>query len=286
MNNSIKRVAAGLLAFAIVTGTIPSSVSREDLLGNSIIVADAEFDIDEAGISSGNAAPWIYYLGAQLYNDQVVYTEQYSSLYSVISKNSYSALWTEYPYQNTVDNTYIVVSDTTINNRVTVRGNIKLILCDGVTLTALKGICVPEGSSLDIYCQSGRSGALIADGDENNAGIGGNNGEKGGNITVNGGENAPAIGGGKGATCSSVTVYVGNVTVTGGRNGAGISADDTKIYGGHVIATGGEYAAGIGGNQNAPCKAVSIYEGTVIANLTLTRRAFTSPAAQVLASAV
>lgn len=134
---------------AIVTGTIPSSVSREDLLGNSIIVADAEFDIDEAGISSGNAAPWIYYLGAQLYNDQVVYTEHYSSLYSVISKNSYSTLWTEYPYQNTVDNTYIVVSDTTINNRVTVRGNIKLILCDGVTLTALKGICVPEGSSLD-----------------------------------------------------------------------------------------------------------------------------------------
>lgn len=63
-----------------------------------------------------------------------------------------------------------------------------------------------------------------------------------------------------------MTVYVGNVTVTGGRNDAGISADDTKIYGGHVIATGGEFAAGIGGNQNAPCKAVSIYEGTVIAN--------------------
>ena len=100
---------------------------------------------------------------------------------------------------------HVVNADTTINGRVTVTGNVNLILCDGKTLTAKQGITVEGSNSLTVYAQSKGTGAMIAGKDGNSvtcpercAGIGGinDNGKKnagtititGGNVTAKGGE--------------------------------------------------------------------------------------------------
>ena len=94
--------------------------------------------------------------------------------------------------------TYVVQSDTIIAERIAVTGEVKLILCDGVTLTAVKGITVgnPPESSLTVYGQTNDNGVLYAgttDGeevtaDEGFAGIGGTSeNPAGGTITINGG---------------------------------------------------------------------------------------------------
>ena len=69
-----------------------------------------------------------------------------------VSKNSTS--WN--------DGWYAVTENTTIINRVTVTGNVNLILCDGATLTAEEGITVSEGNSLTVRAQGGGTGALYA----------------------------------------------------------------------------------------------------------------------------
>jgi len=115
---------------------------------------------------------------------------------------------------------YAVTDDTTVNSRISVSGTVNLILCDGVTLTAVKGIEVPDGATLNIYAQSGRTGALeVTLPDNNTAGIGVSNGEDAGTININGGVitvesgvNAAAIGGGN---SGSVTFNGGNITANG-----------------------------------------------------------------------
>ena len=68
---------------------------------------------------------------------------------------------------------YAVTGNVTVSDRITVTGDVHLILCDDCTLTAEKGITVAEGNSMTIYGQSGGTGVLVATGDENCAGIGG-----------------------------------------------------------------------------------------------------------------
>ena len=68
---------------------------------------------------------------------------------------------------------YVVNSDVEISDRITVTGDVHLILADGNTLTAKSGIGVDgEGNSLTIYGQTGGTGKLIATGGTNSAGIG------------------------------------------------------------------------------------------------------------------
>lgn len=119
------------------------------------------------------------------------------------------------------DGWYVVSSDVEITTRITVSGEVNLILADGCTLTAQKGISVTSGNSLTIYGQSGGSGALVAgtDGIADDyyvpmayyAGIGGNRGNNevyahgditinGGTITAYGGIAAAGIGGGFGVS--------------------------------------------------------------------------------------
>ncbi len=106
---------------------------------------------------------------------------------------------------------YAVTGDLTISERITINGNVNLILCDGATLTAPKGIEVAEGNSLTIWRQEGATGVLIAGASCNagDAAIGGGNGKNAGNITVRNGNvisiagtGAQAIGHGAGATGS------------------------------------------------------------------------------------
>nr|MCR4563364.1 InlB B-repeat-containing protein [Clostridiales bacterium] len=115
---------------------------------------------------------------------------------------------------------YVVTDDTTVNSRISVSGTVNLIICDGATLTAVKGIEVPDGATLNIYAQSGRTGALeVTLPDNNTSGIGVSNGEDAGTININGGVitvesgvNAAAIGGGNSGL---VTFNGGNITANG-----------------------------------------------------------------------
>lgn len=143
-----------------------------------------------------------------------------------------------------------------LDSRLTVEGNVNLILRDGVTITFKKGIDVKDGASLTIWQQEEKTGKLVAkgtnkkaaisvnegsaivinggtvDADANTndaAGIGGDNGERAGSITINAGTitassdmNAAAIGGGKGEAAGIIAVNGGTITAKGGSHGAGI----------------------------------------------------------------
>ena len=119
---------------------------------------------------------------------------------------------------------YVVNGDITISSRISVTGDVHLILADGCKLTANVGIGV--SGSLIIYGQSTDNtsmGKLAATGDTGGAAI------SGGTITIHG----------------------GTVTATGGNGGAGISGAGVTIHGGTVTATGGNGGAGISGSTTA-----------------------------------
>ena len=118
---------------------------------------------------------------------------------------------------------YIVNSNITIDNRVTVSGDVHLILADGASLTAHDDINVAQGNSFTVYAQSAGAdmGVLTAKNkgmDE--AGIGGGSWENAGTITING----------------------GNVTATGGSFAAGIGGGN-KASGGTITINGGKVTA-------------------------------------------
>ena len=128
---------------------------------------------------------------------------------------------------------YVVSSDITISSRITVSGEVHLILVDGKTLTASSGITVATGNSLTIYGQSGGTGTLTAtgsngagiggyDGNGNNSGYGGTVKINGGKVTATGGNSAAGIGGAPSGAGGSVTINGGTVTANGGNSAAGI----------------------------------------------------------------
>ena len=206
------------------------------------------------------------------------FTEQSTNSYIEVTNSSTS--W---------DNgTYVVKSNVTISNRITVNGTVNLILCDEATLTASKGITVTESNTLNIYAQSEGTGTLVVEnpGGEN-AAIGGfydddegegyNSGPiniHGGNLNVTGGSNAAAIGGGCYATFTSISIYGGTINaISGSSAGAAIGTGDNgssagktiTIYGGTINATGVGASAGIGGGGNNGAGTVTIHGGTVTA---------------------
>ena len=183
------------------------------------------------------------------------------------------------------DGWYVVTgNNVTIGSRVTVSGDVRLILTDGCTLTVNGGIQVQDdddditngsANALTIYAQStdeSTMGELIAKGAERdfNAIIGGNEGNgyggSGGAITINGGvvkatnTGGAGIGGGfgdYGGSGGTITINGGNITASsqfgagiGGGEGVGDggSGGTITINGGSVIATGVN-GAGIGGGQ-------------------------------------
>ena len=144
--------------------------------------------------------------------------------------------------------------DVTADGPLQVLGTVNLILCDGVTVTLNKGICLSgsedQMGTLNIYAQSGGTGKLICGGasDSTNAGI---------YIST-------------GMTCkTALNIYGGNITATGSLQtgmsadscgaGIGTSANDenestmtVNISGGTVTTrSGGAGAAAIGNGTNA-----------------------------------
>lgn len=148
---------------------------------------------------------------------------------------------------------YVVTDDVTIENRISINGTVRLVLCDGVTLNAPNGISLKSGNSLIIYGQTNGSGILNA----NNNGI------------------AAGIGSENEGTCGNLTINSGTVNATGGYLAAGIGGGDygssgtVTINGGTVNATGGSYTgdvlpAGIGGGYGGGHGVLNIGEGVVL----------------------
>ena len=155
---------------------------------------------------------------------------------------------------------YVAQGDVTIESRVTVTGDVHLILADGCNLTVNGGIYVSSwtASKLTIYGQENGTGELYAYASSGSdyAGIGGNKEPYGtsGEITINGG-NITAVGDGIGAGIGGgdmggfecITINGGTVTATGGNNGGssgigtfegGNTSGSITISGGTVMATG------------------------------------------------
>ena len=185
-----------------------------------------------------------------------------------------------------VVNTNVTIGTEETPQRVTVSGDVRLILTDGCTLTVNGGIQVqdnstestPNTNALTIYGQSdpllnedgtlaenNRTGVLIANAvTRYNAAIGGNEGNgyggSGGAITINGGvvkatnTDGAGIGGGFGSSSGgsggTITINGGSVIATG-VNGAGIGGGegvDDGGSGGEITINGGSViATGVNG---------------------------------------
>lgn len=200
---------------------------------------------------------------------------------------------------------YVVQGTVEIGSRVTVTGDVRLILTDGCTLTVNGGIQVQDddnditngsANALTIYAQStdeSTMGKLIATGAERdyNAVIGGNEGNdyggSGGAITINGGyveatnTDGAGIGGGfgshSGGSGGTITINGGVVkaestlgaAIGGGYSGGGTGGDGGKITitGGNTTASGytGTAIGGGYGTRGGSGGEVTITGGTVTA---------------------
>ena len=174
---------------------------------------------------------------------------------------------------------YAVSGTVTISEPITVNGEVHLILTNGCTLTAEKGIVVTSTNSLTIYAQSENGGTLNATG-----------------MTDDSGNASAGIGGSTSSVDSgSITIHGGIINATGGvannnfgnpnYGGAGIGGSTTssgnggnsgtiEIYGGTITANSGEGSstgAGIGGGGGGNGKnggdgsGITIYGGNVTA---------------------
>ena len=203
-------------------------------------------------------------------NGETQYAEQYAEL-----TDASTSLY---------DGWYVVNSDITISSRIDCAGDVHLILCDGCTLNAEKGISISSGEySLYIYGQSEGAGTINANSSRNYPGIGyapntnivdggGMDGIfiYGGTINATAGAGGAGIGGGY-QSIPYIEIYGGTITAQGGSMGAGIGGGysggaSIRIYGGTITATGGSQSAGIGGggsSQFAGIAHVYIFGGTI-----------------------
>ena len=200
------------------------------------------------------------------------------------------AQWSAIPTENLTSGTtswtdgtvYTLTDDVTIGSRITVNGNVNLLLPDGLILTASEGIFVGEGNSLTIWADALGTGKLEATGSTWNAGIGSNPDSGSGTITINsgtvfatGGIHGAGIGSGVGSSGGTININGGIVEAVGGQNAAGIGAGyitpenciwTINISGGTVTATGGDYSAGIGTGYDDCNVTLNISGGTITAN--------------------
>ena len=82
---------------------------------------------------------------------------------------------------------WILSQSRSFSNRLTISGDVHLVLCDGATLTCGKGIELAPGNSLSVYGQAEDRGELICTGPDYHAGIGGGDKTGSGSLTIHGG---------------------------------------------------------------------------------------------------
>lgn len=154
---------------------------------------------------------------------------------------------------------YVVDSQVTIRSRVTVTGDVRLILLDDCTLTTVQGIRVTGSNKLTVYTQSAgnRMGVLKAEAvnqEPCHAPIGGNSNEDGGVITINGGRitatlaagclgDPAGIGAGGYGNAGTITINGGWVHAEGSAghgigSGSGKTGGTVTIRGGYVRTNG------------------------------------------------
>ncbi len=189
--------------------------------------------------------------------NSTTYTGDYTSISSSNTPTSWSTGW------------YVVTGTTTISSRITVSGNVNLILTNGYTLTASYGITVNSGASLTIYAQSVRQytmGTLIAN-------------RSGSNYSSSTGDNfyRAGIGSTRSTAAGKITINGGIIYAYGSYGGAGIgggwsgsATSGIYINGGYVYAYGGCASAGIGGGLQGVGANIYITGGTVTARTNTT----------------
>ena len=177
---------------------------------------------------------------------------------------------------------YAVTGDITFSDRITVLGDVRIILCAGKTLTALKGITVADDdndpsngspNSLTIYGQPEGTGQLIAKsetaGTNYNAAIGGTENQSCGTITIHGGKveaTASETLGGTGTNSCGAGIgggfrgNGGNITINGGDVTATATATATS---GNVQCQSS--GAGIGGGLSEDGGNITINGGKITA---------------------
>lgn len=177
---------------------------------------------------------------------------------------------------------YVVNGEVNLPERVRVSGDVHLILTDGCTLNASKGITVAGANSLTVYAQSTDSatmGALNAKSDSYSAGIGGEypDAPDTGRITINGGKIYASsfidagVGSAYGGIGGEIIINGGEVTAVSTLYGAGIGGGHSSaggkitINGGTVTARSRNAGAGIGGGTQASGGEITINGGNVTA---------------------
>lgn len=167
-----------------------------------------------------------------------------------------------------------VKGDVVHEGRIIVNKDTWLILSDGATLTAKKGIYIKDGATLTIYAQSegDNMGHIVARTTENDK-----EGESG-NITIKGGHveayasgqsRAAAIGGGGNSICEVINIEGGDILAQGGHRdlpdgtreihsggaaiGGGYKVLKSKINitGGDITCKGGRMIIGTMGEEGA-----------------------------------
>lgn len=177
---------------------------------------------------------------------------------------------------------YVAKGEVTCSDFLTINGTVNLILAEGCTLTAKKGIRVKGDATFRIFAQTEESGTLTATGAVSGniyqAGIGANTSYTygtieiyGGTVNATGSKNAAGIGGAQRTSGTAILIAGGVVNVQGGTNAAGIGGGNVgdggniTITGGTVTTTGGRNGAGIGGGQTGNGGNITITGGTVTA---------------------
>ena len=187
------------------------------------------------------------YLTAVTYWDPVSQKNETAVCNVILTKNNSAK------YKTLKDGWYAIEGNIAARKiwRITIEGDVNLILKDDCTFSVVQGISVNQGNTLTIWGQQEGNGALTVSSPAGlNAGIGGDNGEtagkikiNGGNISVKGGANAAGIGGGNGGGGGTIIITGGKVNAEGGINATGIGGGNGKgranirIRGGIVYAS-------------------------------------------------
>ena len=216
------RIAAGLTAAVMLTAYAPEKGVFSSL----------------TAVAYANNTVSVSYISRQWNNDTVTETTKTANC-EVIAENAEN-------HSDLVNNWYVVNSNVTIND-LTISGEANLILSDGCSLTCTKGVKMLNGSTLNIYGQSGNSGKLICAAEEYKAGIGGegniNINIHGGSITSEGNLYGAAIGGNDEVGNVNVTILGGVVNARGRRGGAAIGGGCGSDMSGSIFIRGGEVNA-------------------------------------------
>ncbi len=234
----LKKTLAGAFALLIVASAVPLAPYVPILRNMCITAAAADGDVT--------------YL---VYNESDMKFEL-----TTITAEDYTLVTADTTSMS--NGTYVVKGDVEIGTRISVSGNVNLILMDGCHLNTPKGIQVNSGNTLTISSQSinvdkmGSLTSLIASGNGSLAAIGTESYKKPGTVIVNGG-NLNVKGA---AYCAGIGgYYVGDERYAGGGviiNGGYINASSSAttgingyvtINGGTINAVGGMYSSAIGG---------------------------------------